>query len=109
MLTLIIVLSVFSGGAAIGLLAQWAKLNKCRCKLARKEAALSSYRVSSNEAHPVYYVEYIGDNRAVVRLTEVDGMSIRTMIKIFDTADAEYNYNEASELVNKLTEKICYN
>lgn len=109
MLTAIIVLSVFSGAALVGLLVQWARLNKRKARLERKDAELRRLRASNKDPHPFYYAKLANNDMwKVMRMTYTDGQSVETLIKVFDTDDAAYNHNEALEHVEILNEKPCY-
>lgn len=110
MLTAIIVLSVFSGASLIVHLVQWAKLNKRKQRLASRDIELHRYRTDKDDPDAGYFVKPVEDGKyAVVRRTFPDYKSVETLIKVFDTEDAEYNVNGAVELMNNLNEKLCYN
>lgn len=110
MLTAIITLSVFSGAAAIGLLAQWAKLNKRKNRIEELKAGLNIYRADRDSTAVVYFVEAMMDGKyAVVRRSFSGGVKTGTLIKVFDTEDADYNEYEAIELKDMLNKRLCYN
>lgn len=73
---------------------------KIRMSDNERESAKVSYRMftGASGACSVYRISY-----------GVDGMPhYHTLIKSFDTDDAEYNRNEAIELIDNLEKTLCY-
>lgn len=109
MQTTIVVLAAILLISFVGHLIQSANFHIVHNKLLHKEAALLRYRTDRDDPRAIYYVKTLDSGKyGVIRRTFPDGRAIETTIKIFDTDDAEYNYNGAVELVDMITEKLCY-
>lgn len=107
--TAIIILSALLGGSiCINIAASVSKkrladrIDSLRNRLAEQDAdrhSVGTYWIGRFEERvcKVYRTTY-----------RLDGEPINTLIKAFDTDDADYNYNEAVELVDNLKRTLCY-
>ena len=110
MQTAIITLSALLLASVVGHIFQAAKNRVLHNKINSKERQLLQYRTNASDPQAIYEViPLVGGKYQVNRITHPDGEhAIVTVIRIFDTDDAEYNFNRAVELVDKITERICY-
>lgn len=69
-----------------------------------KAYLLSEYEKSCSDIAPEYRIDVCGHEYYVVRRSH----KIDSTIKVFDTTDGVYNGNCAQELLDKLTEGLCY-
>lgn len=110
MLTTIIVLAAFLLCSVVAHMFQSANISAYNNEIALKDRELLRYRTDKDDATAFYRFQILNDGiYRVTRITYPDGENaVETTIKLFNTSDAEYNHNEAVELVDKLNERLCY-
>lgn len=68
----------------------------------RLKERCDTYRQSNECINARYFIERSGKGWNVVKMTEINGETILSVIKNFTDADSEFAYREAEELISVL-------
>lgn len=106
--TAIIILSALLGASICVNIAASASKKRMSGRIARLKGQISEFKDDAISGDARYFIcSHINGICSVYRA--VPGSRTPTvLIKKFDTADADYNRNEADELVENLEKTLCY-
>lgn len=104
----IIILSAFLGGSICVNIAASASKKRMSKRISNLKARIAEYdedRLTANARY--YYLQHVSGFCTVYRMV-AGSNTPGVLIKKFDTEDAEYNRNEAVELIDNLEKTLCY-
>lgn len=101
------ILSVLFGGSVCLYMMAMATNKRLRESLGRAKARLADLEAERGMQGGSYVIE--ADSFGCYSVFHIGpAHGTRTLVKVFDTRDSEYNLNEAVELVDYLKKSLCY-